>query len=129
MGFWIYMLIIALLLPTTLAVIGCIFQKRSPRNINMLLGYRTARSMKNQSTWQFAHRYCGKLWQIMGFATLPLSLLAMLLVIKKSTNIIGYVGAGCALFCIILMIVSILLTERALRQHFDEYGIPKNKNM
>ena len=45
MGFWFYMLVMTLLLPTTLTVIGAIFRKTSPRDINMFVGYRTRRSM------------------------------------------------------------------------------------
>ena len=66
MGFWIFMLAMDLILPLSMVFLGRYFVRHAPGNINMLFGYRTARSMKNQDTWQFAHRYFGKLWYKMG---------------------------------------------------------------
>ena len=78
MGFWIFMLAMDLILPLSMVFLGRYFARRAPGNINMLFGYRTARSMKNQDTWQFAHRYFGKLWYKMGLWLLILSVAAML---------------------------------------------------
>ena len=66
MGFWIFMLIMDLLIPFTMIGFGYLFLKRTPKNINVLFGYRTTMSMKNRDTWEFAHRYCGKLWYMWG---------------------------------------------------------------
>ncbi len=35
-----------------------LFSQRRPRQVNSMFGYRTARSMKNEDTWKFAHRHC-----------------------------------------------------------------------
>ena len=61
-GFWIFMLIMDLLVPFTMIGWGKLFLDKAPKNINYTFGYRTTMSMKNQDTWQFAHKYCGKLW-------------------------------------------------------------------
>ena len=29
-------------------------------DVNFVFGYRTSMSMKNKDTWEFAHKYCGK---------------------------------------------------------------------
>ena len=42
--------------------------------------------MKNQQTWDFAHRVCGKLWSRAGAVMLPLSLLAMLPALGRGTR-------------------------------------------
>ena len=52
MGFWIFMLITDLLIPTTMMVFGKLFMKKAPDSINPVFGYRTAMSMKNKETWQ-----------------------------------------------------------------------------
>ena len=53
--------------------------KRPPRKINDLYGYRTAMSMKSQETWDFAHRYCGRIWLWSGAGILLLSVIAMVI--------------------------------------------------
>ena len=62
MGFWIFMLIMDLLLPFTMIGFGRYFMKKAPKEINSVFGYRTSMSMKNKDTWEFAHKYCGKVW-------------------------------------------------------------------
>lgn len=51
-----------LVLSATMIGFGRLFQKNPPQEINSLYGYRTARSMKNRETWDFAHHYIGRLW-------------------------------------------------------------------
>ena len=63
MGFWIFMLIMDLLLPFTMIGFGRYFMKKAPKEINSVFGYRTSMSMKNKDTWEFAHKYCGKVLQ------------------------------------------------------------------
>ncbi len=66
MGFWIYMFIMDLLIPIVMILLGRAFLKKAPKEINCVFGYRTSMSMKNKDTWEFAHRYCGKIWVICG---------------------------------------------------------------
>ena len=42
MGFWIFMLVMDLLIPVTMVFIGKRFQKKPPKEINGIYGYRTA---------------------------------------------------------------------------------------
>ena len=55
--FWWFILMCDLLLPITLLIAGKMMWKHCPKQINGVLGYRTARSMKNMDTWRFAHEY------------------------------------------------------------------------
>ena len=41
-------------------------------------------SMKNKDTWEFAHKYCGKVWYVCGMVMLPITVIFMLLVIGKN---------------------------------------------
>ena len=122
MGFWIFMLIINLLLPSIMIGFGKYFSKNAPKNINMIFGYRTSMSIKNKETWIFAHKYCGKIWFFRGLIMLPLSVAVMLLVVGGSENIVGTVGVILCILQTIPIIISIILTEKALEKTFDENG-------
>ena len=76
--------------------------------------------MKNKDTWLFAHKFCGKIWLIGGIIVLILSIAIMLSVINTDTDTIGYVGAGCSFLSIILIIISVFLTEKALKKNFNK---------
>ena len=96
MVFWCMMLLFTLMIPAVMIGFGRSFFKKPPRDINATFGYRTTMSMKNQETWQLAHRVCGRYWFICGLILLPLSVLPML--------------------CVIIP------TEHALRKNFDKNG-------
>jgi uncharacterized membrane protein len=127
MAFWFYMLFVSLIIPVTMALIGMVYRKKCPRNINMVLGYRTRRSMMNQRTWAFAHAYCGRIWLWSGLAMLPISLAAMLCVWGRDVHTVGCVGAALCVLPILVMIGSAIATERALKRNFDSIGRPIRK--
>ena len=79
-------------------------------------------SMKNKDTWEFAHRYCGKIWYLCGLITLPISIVFMLLLIGKNKDIVGIGGAILMGVQLVPLIGSILPTELALRKNFDKNG-------
>ena len=122
MGFWLYCTAMTLLVPIIMLYFGRRFQKRPPKNINSLYGYRTARSMRNQETWDFAHQVCGKIWFRAGAIMLPLSLLAMLPAQGRDVEAVGtwcipVVGVQLA-----VLVGSIFPVERALKRNFDQFG-------
>ena len=123
MGFWIFMLLMDLLVPLTMVGFGKLFMTKSPQNINTVFGYRTTMSMKNKDTWEFAHKYCGKLWLKCGLALLPLSVIPLIFVFHKGTDIIGTVGGIVCTVQLVPLIGSISLTEAALKKTFDKNGI------
>lgn len=125
MGFWVFMLFMAILCPVILIIMGLLFRKSGPKKINSIYGFRTAMSMKNRDTWEFAHRYCGRLSLYIGLIMLIPSVVPMLFVIGdiKLSGIIGI------LICFIDMIplfVIIVLTEKALQKTFDKDGNRKD---
>ncbi len=128
MGFWIFMLSMVSLIPLLMILLGLYFMKKAPKEINYIFGYRTEMSMKNKDTWEFAHKYCGKLWLITGAIMLPLSLVAMCLLIGKSEDVIGNVGLIISLAEIVFLIIPIIPTERALRNTFDKNGNRKERD-
>ena len=126
MGFWIFMLIMDLLIPFAMVGFGKYFIKKAPKEINAVFGYRTPMSMKNKETWEFAHHYCGKVWLIMGYIILILSVISMLFVIGKDENIVGTSGGILCGIQVVLLVISIFPTEIALRNNFDKNGNRKN---
>ena len=118
MGFWLFMFMMDLLIPFTMIGFGRWFIKKPPVEINAVFGYRTPMSMKNKNTWEFAHKYCGKIWYFCGFVMLPITVVVMLLIIGKSVD---YIGAAGGILCgvqAIPFIGSIFLTEIALKKNF-----------
>ena len=122
MGFWIFMLIMALLIPVSMIVFGRIFSKNAPKEINTAFGYRTKRSMMNMETWKFAHAYIGKLWFVYGIILSLLTVIVMLFVIGEDANTVGTVGTILVIVQMFPMIGAIIPTENALKKNFDEYG-------
>lgn len=122
MGFWIFMTVCILLIPAVMLVFGRMFEKAAPGKINMTFGYRTARSMKNRDTWDFAHKKIGTLWSKLGAGLLPLSVIVMLPALGKSQDFIGLWACALLLLQTLPMIGSIFFVEKALKETFDEQG-------
>lgn len=127
MGFWIFMLAMDLIVPTALLALGRRFMKSAPGKVNPNSGYRTNMSMKNQETWEFAHRYCGKVWWIMGLIMLPATVAAMLFVLGADTGCVSLVGAVVCGAQLVPPLFSIIPTELALRRNFDKEGRRKRR--
>lgn len=122
MGFWIFMLVMDLLFPAIMILMGRYFMKSSPKEINYIFGYRTNMSMKNKDTWDFAHKYIGKLWFYLGLILVPITVIPMLLVIGNNEYTISMVGSIICIVALVVLIVSIIPTERALKKTFDKDG-------
>jgi len=78
--------------------------------------------MKNEETWAFAHKHSGRLMRVLGVATFVFAVVIMLFVISSDETTIIFLGVAVQFLPIILLCVSIGLTQRALRQEFDEDG-------
>ena len=122
MGFWIFMLCMVLLVPLIMLFFGLYFKNKSPKEINSLFGYRTTMSMKNKDTWEFAHHYCGRLWLVLGMIMLPLSVIPMLFFINQDIDVVGIAGGIIEGIQVVVLLISIFPTEKALKKTFDENG-------
>ena len=122
MGFWLFCTASCLLVPAVMLYFGWRFLKKPPKHINSFYGYRTTRSMRNQQTWDFAHQVCGRLWFRWGLVLLPLSLLAMLLVLGKDVGELGLWLMGVTVIQVVVLLGSIVPVERALKKNFDQFG-------
>lgn len=128
MGFWIFMLIMNMLIPVTMIGFGKIFLKKSPNEINGAYGYRTSMSRKNKDTWEFAHKYFGRLWYVGGWILLPLTVIAMLFVVGNDTDSVGTFGGIVCMIQMVFLLVPIIPTETALRKNFNIDGSRKKES-
>ena len=122
MGFWIFMLAMGLLFPAIMILFGSMFMKSAPKKINYIFGYRTDMSMKNRDTWEFAHKYIGRLWFRLGFLLIPITVIPLLFVIGNSENVVGTVGLIVSFINTVVLIVPIFFTEKALNRVFNKDG-------
>ena len=123
MWFWWFMFICDLIIPITFIVCGRMMWKHTPEKINSLIGYRTSRSMKNRNTWKFAQIYCGKLWWKIGWIIVLPSTIIQIPFYNSSENDIGTLGGILVSVQCVILILSIIPTEIALRKNFTEDGI------
>ena len=125
MGFWWFMLICDMIIPIVMVIVGRWMWKHYPKNINGMSGYRTTRSMKNMDTWKFANDYCGKLWWKIGWVMIIPSALIHIPLYHSDENRIGIASVILVAIQCFIMIVSIFPTERALKKHFNDDGMPR----
>ncbi|MBC1940132.1 hypothetical protein HCJ31_11215 [Listeria welshimeri] len=64
-----------LIFPLLLIILGILYRVNPPQNKESRFSYRTNASLKNEATWQKAHRLLGISWIIIGVSLLLLSLI------------------------------------------------------
>ena len=108
LGYGVFMLLLFL-----------IFRAFPPKKINHLYGYRTARSMANETVWEDANNYSMKLGVQLGIWSMFLPLFYYF--IWPEQLLLATVITHTALLLFI-----IVGTERYLDQRYDKKGQPKN---
>lgn len=122
MGFWILMFATAIMCPLIMIIAGLVFRKSAPKKINAFFGYRTTMSMKNRDTWEFAHKYIGSMWSVLGFTLIVPSAVPMFFLIGKSQELISVVSLIICFVGLIALTASVIPTEKALKKNFDKDG-------
>ena len=118
---WIYFISVGLIIPVIMIIAGIISVKIPPKR-NYFAGYRTRMAMKNQDTWAFAQNYFGKLWYIVGlFLLIPSVIVIVLLLFNIISNGASW-GLAFMGIQFIIMFITIIFTEKALRANFDKDG-------
>ena len=127
MGAWVMMLVCNLLTPLIMWGAGEMLLAWPPKEINGIVGYRTRRSMVNQDTWDFANRQAGLIWRRWGLGMLAAVLAGMLPMLGRVDDGMVY-GWGMAILAVemIVLCVSIVPVERALKRTFHENGSRKD---
>ena len=121
-GFWLFMLLMALLIPAIMVAFGVVCKKNPPQNINSWYGYRTRRSMASPEAWDFAHRACGRIWRRCGVVMLPVSALLLLPVFGRDVAVVGLWACVLVTVQCVVLIATIFPVERALKRNFDLSG-------
>jgi len=117
-----FLLIMTMMTPILMILIGLLWKKHPPKQINSFYGYRTARSMQSLEAWDYAHAYHAKVWLLWGGVLLLISLAAMILIYgKENYEIYDLVIVGIQ---IAVMLLSIVPTELALKKRFSS-GSPE----
>lgn len=118
-GFWWFMFFADLLIPLCMLLFGRMMWKRPAKEVGRgWYGYRTALSMKNQETWEFAQKACGRLWWRAGWVLLVVSAVALLPFWGRGVDTVGMAGlVVCGMQCA-CMIGTVFIVERALKRHF-----------
>lgn len=121
----LFTLIMTTIMSLTMIGFGFLFVKKPPEEINYVIGYRTPMSTKNRDTWNFAHRYSGKVWIRSGIIIGIISVaFALSLQNYKNYNQIMLVLIYAQIATLLLVIP---LTEIALRKTFHKNGIRKQR--
>ena len=118
------MLITCLLLPAVMLIGGYLMYKHTPRRGSVPFGYRSSASMRSQETWKFANEYCGKLWLILGAALLTAVICSFIFMWNDGEDAITRSGVIIIVAETVLILISIIPVENALRKRFDKEGKP-----
>lgn len=122
MGFFIAMFVCNLVMPFIMLIGGYCMYKRPPKDINGLVGYRTAMSKKNRDTWAFAHDYCGRLWIKLGLILLIPTIIVQIPFAHSGVDTIGILTIIVDTIQLVVLIGSIVSVEKALKRTFDKNG-------
>ena len=123
------MLVMNLLTPLVMIIYGRVFEKKPPKiaRSKFAFGYRTVMSMRNEETWEYAHRFFGKLWFRLGIAVGLISIIVLFFFIGKDKDTVGFAGMIICYVQLVAMLLPVIPTELALRRRFDKYGNRKDK--
>ena len=95
-------------------IAGLFLYRWPPKEINMLYGYRSKRSMRNQETWNFAQSLGGKSMIGAGVLMIILGVTFSLFTIGHTSSVV----IGISLLILIAMFM-FLVTEKIIKQKFE----------
>ena len=123
------MLVMNLLTPLVMIIYGRVFEKKPPKiaRSKFAFGYRTVMSMRDEETWEYAHRFFGKLWFGLGIAVGLISIIVLFFFIGKDKDTVGFAGMIICYVQLVAMLLPVIPTELALRRRFDKNGNRRDK--
>ncbi|WP_162262218.1 SdpI family protein [Candidatus Methanomethylophilus sp. 1R26] len=96
-----------------------------PKDPNHFCGYRTQRSMMSGESWKFAQVYSGKKMEWFGLVMMLPAAVSMIPAMDFDDDGIALLMAAVMMAELAIMMVPIILTEKALKKKFG--GPPKKK--
>ena len=119
-----FLFLTGLLVPLIMIAAGWFMHKHPPKEINWVIGYRTARSMRSQDAWMFAQKKIGVLWEKAGVVSLIASALIQIPFMLLSVEAHSVAMLVLLLGQMAALLMTILPVERALQK---EYGDTADK--
>lgn len=107
-------MLLACLIPVLMLVIGIVFQKHAPKEINGFIGYRTRRSMQSQEAWDYANKRMGEIWLALGVILLVVTI-PLTLILEENGAVVLIIAQTIAL------VLSIIPVEMELKAKFDQH--------
>ena len=98
----IVMYLMLFIVPAILFIVGTIMKKKTPKKINGLVGYRTARSMASQEAWDYAN---ARMAELSGRSTLYSLVIG---VIGLIALIIADIPTDGVLYAVIVSVIMLL---------------------
>ena len=120
MAFRAFMAFTVFLIPGIMVFFGRLMADHPPKTINGAYGFRTAMSMINQDTWDYAQAACAKRWRRWGRVLAFITLVLLIVALRRPAfaDVLGYYTA----FETAFLLASVAATEIDLRRTFDEKG-------
>lgn len=109
-----------MIMPIVMVGCGGLWRKQPPKSINKFYGYRTARSMKSKESWDFAHKYIGRIWFKLGVGIAIFTIIIFFIFKNSNDSTLGKVFVNLMIIQIITLIVPIISTEIALKRKFEK---------
>ena len=94
---------------------GLVMHLFPPKKINMLYGYRTKNSMKDQKRWDFAQDYSAKKMMLYGGVFALSGIIGLVIKTDEMTGM--YIGLGFMFLVVVLLLYS---TETAINKKFGK---------
>lgn len=101
-------------------LLGWLLKKFPPKKINHLYGYRTQRSMKNQATWEAAHKHSSLAFFKVSLYSFFIPV--VLYFLCPQLNVLITIVTN-----ILLLLYVLYATEKHLKTRFDTQGNPLNQ--
>ena len=123
---FLFLLICDIFIPLTMYFAGRMMKYNPPKTINGFYGYRTSMSRKNMDTWLFAHNHAGEIWMKVGKIMLIITLAIHIpLYFIDNDDILSVICLIMTAMQLITLILSVIPTEKALKENFNPDGSRK----
>ena len=104
-----------------LTLIGVLYAQYPPKKINPIYGYRTKRTMTNQTIWDYANKIGSRMIIWTGLICTAMGVIVYF--IYQNVYAISFAST----MLVVGLILGLFFCEKDLNAHFDKNGNPKSK--
>ena len=119
MATWVFVFIACLICPLMMLIYGIRFSRFQPKKEGFC-GVRTKAALKNDETWDYAHQYCGQMWENMGIIMACVVVAAMMILFRFNELIIAVSGVFIVFIQFILFVLSFAFVSKAIVKKFGK---------